>query len=104
MRCSIADWVEMPLADIIIPNGKIKVLGDGVMVESVEPAHRVGCDELACIGMGTNRVNLISLIATPCIAHEQLPAEQQPWISVADLDWYLIPCRVTFAPVSGRPA
>src|SRR5580658_3282834 len=93
----------MSLPDIIIPPGKIKVLRDGVVVVSVEPAHHVGRDELACIGMRTNRLNLISLIATPCVAHEPLPAEQEPWISVFGFDWNLVPGRVTFAPVSGRP-
>src|SRR6185312_9523284 len=41
--------IEVTLSHVVIPGGEIEVLLDGVVIEAVEPSHRVGGDELAGI-------------------------------------------------------
>src|SRR5690348_7885358 len=94
----------MPLAHIIVPGGEIQVLGDGVMIETVEPAHGVAGDELATIGMGANSIHLVLLVATPGVADKTHPAQQQAGIAVGAFNWNLAPVGIGLAPVSGSPA
>ena len=46
--------VDVTLADVIIPGGQIEILGDGVMIVAIKPAHHIGGDELA--GCGVSRM------------------------------------------------
>ena len=57
-------------------------LRDGVVVEAVEPAHGVGGDELARVGVGADDVDLVLLVARPGVGDEALPVEQQAGVSV----------------------
>ncbi len=69
--------VELPVADVVIPGGEVEILADGVVIVAVEPAHHVGGDELAAVGVGADDVQLVLLIAAPGVGDESLPAQQQ---------------------------
>ena len=104
MGGAVASGLEMALADIVVPRRHIEILRDGVVIEAIEPTHHVGGDELAGVGVGANHVELIALVASPRIADETHPAQQEAGISVTGLDRNLIPRGVGLAPVGCRPA
>src|ERR1700751_5446407 len=70
MGGALATGIHGALADAVAPGGKVEVVGDGVVIESVEPAHGIGSDELAAIGIGANGIHLILLVTAPGVADE----------------------------------
>src|SRR6185437_1467171 len=79
-------------------------LGDGVVVVAVEPAHHVGGDELAGVGVGADDVELVLLVAAPGVGDEALPTEEEAGVAVFFLDGNLRPVGVALGPVGGGPA
>ena len=103
MHQSVPIGIEVAGTDIIVPRNKRERLGDAVMIEAIEPTHKVSGDELTRLCTGTNGVNLRLLIARPAIGNEIFPFEHQSWIGALLRNRNLAPVVVGLAPVSSGP-
>ena len=56
---AVRDVVVVVGVDVIVPCGDVENAVYGVFIEAVEPAHGVGGDELARVGVGTDGGDLI---------------------------------------------
>ena len=94
----------MSIAYVIVPSSKRERLRDGVVVEAIEEAHEVACDELSRVGVFTNLGNLILLVVIPGCCYEAFPFQHQPRVVAANWHWDFIPIIVGLTPIACAPA